>query len=160
MRSCRPINYNELSLTLGNLFSVVAYSKIECRNFVAITLTFVQFVNITPYRGTDAPVILSRFGRYVVLTLLTPTFRRNWYWFRLSATLCHDVLRSCHAVATPWPCYCPVLTRLTSDTGKFSYVVLRCVTLPPRCSLAASMSYAVPRNMMKHSVSQRVRNAA
>ena len=111
--------------------------------------------------ASNAPVILSRFGRYVVPTLLTPTFRRNWCWFRLCATLCHDELRCCHAVATPGPRYCPVSTRLTSDTGKFSYVVLRYVTLPPRCSLAvATLSYAMPRNMMKHSVSQRVKNVA
>ena len=108
-----------------------------------------------------APVILSRFGRCVVPTLLTPMFRRNWCWFRLGATLCHNVLRCCHAVATPGPRYCPMSTRLTSDTCKFSYVVLRYVTLPPRCSLAAAtLSYAVPRNMMKHSVSQRVKNVA
>ena len=103
-----------------------------------------------------APVILSRFGRYVVPTLLTPTFRRNWCWFRLGATLCHDVLCCCHAVATPGPRYYPVLT---SDTGKFSYVVLRYVSLLPRCNLAAAtLSYTVPRNMTKHSVSPRIRN--
>ena len=114
----------------------------------------------------NAPVILSRFGRYVVLTLFTLTFRRNWCRFRLGATLCHDVLRCCHATATPESRYCPVLTRLTSDTGKFSYVVLRYVSLPPRCSLAAvTLLYAVPRcasllpcGKMKQSVSQRVRN--
>ena len=93
-----------------------------------------------------APVILSRFSRYVVHTLLTPTFRRNRCWFQLGATLCHDVLRCCHVIATPEPRYCPVLTRLTSDTGKFSCVVLRYVSLPPRSSLAvATLSYAVPR---------------
>ena len=106
-------------------------------------------------------IILSRFGRYVVPTLLTPTFRRNWCWFRLGSMLCHDVLRCCHAVATPGPRYCPVSTRLTSVTGKFSYIVVRYVTLPPRCSLAvATLSYALPRNMMKHNVSQRVKNVA
>ena len=86
------------------------------------------------------------FSRYVVQTLLTPTFRRNWCWFQLGPTLCHDVLSCCHAIATPEPRYCPVLTRLTSDTGKFSCVVLRYVSLPPRSSLAvATLSYAVPR---------------
>ena len=100
----------------------------------------------SPLLRSYAPVILSRFSRYVLLTLLTPTFRGNWCWFRLGATLCHDVLRCCHAIATPEPRYCPVLTRLTSDTGKFSCVVLRCVSLPSRCSLAVAMlSYAVPR---------------
>ena len=43
--------------------------------------------------------------------------------FRLGATLCRDVLRCCHTIATPEPRYCPVLTRLTSDwassTGRF-----------------------------------------
>ena len=49
-------------------------------------------------------------------------------------------------VATPEPSHWPVLTRLTSDTGKFSYVVLRYVLLPPRCSLVvATSSYAVLR---------------
>ena len=86
----------------------------------------------------NAPVILSRSGRNVVPTLLTPTFRRNWCWFRPGATLCHDVLRCYHAVATPGLRYYPVSTRLTSDTDKFSYVVLHYVTLPPRCSLAAA----------------------
>ena len=75
------------------------------------------------------------FGRYVVPTLLAPTFRRNWCWFRLGVTLCHDVLRCCHALATPEARYFPVMTR---DSGKFSYVVLRHVPLPPRCSLAAA----------------------
>ena len=105
--------------------------------------------------------MLSRFGRYVVPTLLTPTFQSNWCRFRLGATLCHDVLRCCHAVATPGPRYCPVSKRLASDIGKFSYVVLRYVTLPPRCSLAAAtLPYAVSRNMMKHSASQHVKNVA
>ena len=106
----------------------------------------------------NAPVILSRFGRYVVPTLLTPTFRRNWCWYRLGATLCHDVLRCCHAIATPEPRYCPALTRLTSVTVKFSCVVLRYVSLPPRCSLAvATLSCAVPRiwrNIACHNVSE------
>ena len=94
----------------------------------------------------NASVILSCFGCYVVPTLLTPSFRRSWCWCRLGATLCHDVLRCCHAIATPEPRYCPVLTRLTSDTGKFIYVVLRFVSLAPRCSLAApTLPYAVPR---------------
>ena len=69
----------------------------------------------------NAPVILSRFGRYVVDTHVS----KKLVLIRLGATLCHDVLRCCHAVATPGPRYCPVTTRLTSDTGKFSYVVLR-----------------------------------
>ena len=44
------------------------------------------------------------------------------------------------------PRYRPVLMRLTSDTGKLSYVVLRYVSLPPRCSLAAAtLTYAVQR---------------
>ena len=76
------------------------------------------------------------------------------------------IMRCCHAIATPELRYCPVLTRLTSDTGKFSYVELRYVSLPPGCSLAATpLSHAVwrcasllLRNMMKHNVSQRVRN--
>ena len=105
-----------------------------------------------------APVILSRFGRYVVPTLLTSTFGRNWCWFRLSATLCHDVLRCCLAIATPEPRYCPVLTRLTSDTGKFSCVVLRYVSLSPRCSLAvATLYYTVSRiwrSIACHNVSE------
>ena len=95
---------------------------------------------------TNAPVILTCFGRYVVPAWLTPTFRRNQCWFQLDATLCHDVLRFCHAIATPGPRYCPVLTCLTSDTGKFCYVVLRYVSLPSRCSLAAPMlSFDMPR---------------
>ena len=106
----------------------------------------------------NASVILSRFGRYAVPTLLTPTFRRNWCWFRLGATLCHDVLRFCHAIATPELRYCPVLKRLTSDTGKFSCVVLRHVSLPPRCSLAGvTLSCAVPRiwrSITCHNVSE------
>ena len=143
----------------GNIFRVTG---LFCGQFTGpgefpaqrpVTRSFDVFFDL---RLNNAPVILSRFGRYVVLTLLTPTFRRNWCWFRLGATMCHDVLRCCHAVATPGPRHCPVSTRFTSDTGKFSYVVLRYVTLPPRCSLAAAtLSYAVPRNMMKHSVSQR-----
>ena len=107
---------------------------------------------------TNTPVILSRFDRYVVPTLLTPTFRRNWCWFRLGATLCHDVLRCCHDIATPEPRYCPVLTRLTSDTGKFSCVVLRYVSLPPSWSFAvATLSCAVSRiwrNIACHNVSE------
>ena len=109
-------------------------------------------------RYVNAPVILSRFGRYVVPTLLTLTFRKNWCYFHLGATLCHDVLRCCHAIATPEPRYCPALTRWTSDTGKFSCVVLRYVSLPPRCSLAvATLSYAVPRiwrSIACHNVSE------
>ena len=112
----------------------------------------------------NAPVILSRFGRYVVSTVLTPTSRRNLCWFRLGSTLCHDVLRCCHAIATPEPRYCPVLTRLTSDTGKFSCVVLHYVSLPPRCSLAvATLSYAVPRiwrSIACHNVSKTLHNGA
>ena len=51
-----------------------------------------------------------------------------------------------YIVATPEPRYCPVWTRLRSGTGKFSCVVLRYVSLPPRRSLAvATLSYAVPR---------------
>ena len=99
----------------------------------------------------------SRFGRYVVPRLLTPTFRANWCWFRLGATLCHDVLRCYHAIATPGPRNCPVLTRLTSDTGKFSCVVLRYVSLPPHCSLIVASSYTVPRiwrSISCHSVSE------
>ena len=98
------------------------------------------------YLFSNAPVTLSRFSHYDVHTFLTPTFRRNWCWFRLDATLCHDVLRCFHAIATPEPRYCPVLTRLTSDTGKLSCIVLRYVSLPPRSSLAvATLSYALPR---------------
>ena len=79
---------------------------------------------------------------------------RRWAWLILSdpvtssriRPMCHDVLHCCHTIATPYPHYCPVLTRLTSGTGKFSYVVLCCVLLLPRCSLAAAtLSYAVPR---------------
>ena len=106
----------------------------------------------------NAPVILSRFDRYVVPTLLTPTFRRIWCWFRLSATLCHDVLRCCYDIATPELRYCPVLTRLTSDTGKFSCVVLRYVSLPPSWSFTvATLSYAVSRiwrDIACHNVSE------
>ena len=105
-----------------------------------------------------APAILSRFGRYVVPTLLTPTFRRNLCWFRLGATLCDEVLLCCHAIATPEPRHCPVLIRLTSGSGKFSCVVLRYVSLPPRCCLAvATLSYAVPRiwqSIACHNVSE------
>ena len=107
---------------------------------VLLLLPLLEIFN-APVSGVTchyAPVLLSRFGHYVVPTLLTPTFRRNWCWFRVGATLCHDVLRCCHAVATLGPRYCPVSTRLTSDTGKFSDVVLRYVTLPPRCSFAAA----------------------
>ena len=50
------------------------------------------------------------------------------------------VLAICHAIATPEPRYCPVLTNLTIDTGKFGYIVLCHVallhvlaTLPPCC---------------------------
>ena len=122
-----------------------------------------HFSYVSPtLRMTNAPVILSRLGRYVVPTLLTPTFRRNWCWFRPGATLCHDVLHCCHAIATPEPRYCPVMTRLTSDTGKFSCVVLRYVSLPPRCSLAvATLSCAVPRiwrNIACHNVSEKWHN--
>ena len=84
------------------------------------------------------PVKLSRFGRYVLPTLLTPTFRSNWCSFRLGATMCHDILRCCHATTSPEPRCFPVLTRLTSDNGKFSYVVSPYVSLPPRCSLATT----------------------
>ena len=112
---------------------------------VIVTSIWAGFTQ-APFKFCYVPVILLRFGRYVVPTLFTPTFRRNWCWFRLCATLCHDVLRCCHAIATPEPRHCPILTRLTSDTGKFSYVVLRDVSLSPRWSLvAATLSYAVPR---------------
>ena len=107
---------------------------------------------------SNAPVILSRFDRYVVPTLLTPTFRRIWCWFQLGATSCHDVLRCCNDIATLEPRYCPVLTRLTSDTGKFSCVVSRYVSLSPSWSFAvATLSYAVSRiwrNIACHNVSE------
>ena len=48
-------------------------------------------------------------------------------------------------VAMPGPCYCPVLTRSTSDTSKFSYIVLCYVSLPPRYSpTVAALSNTVP----------------
>ena len=84
---------------------------------------------------------------------LTPHTPHPQPTFLLSATLCHDVLCCCHAVATPDLSYSPVLTCLTSDTGKFSYVVLRNVSLPQSCSLTATtLSCAVPRKMTKYSV--------
>ena len=55
-------------------------------------------------------------------------------------------LHCCHAIATSEPRFCPVLTRVKSDTGKFSYVVLHYFSLLSRCSLdAATLSYAVLR---------------
>ena len=96
------------------------------------------------------PVILSRFGRYFVPRLLTPTFRKHWCWFWLGATLCHDVLRCCQALATPEPRYCPALTHLTSDTSlvtscyavsRYGYVV---ASQPPRFMLC----HVVLRNIL------------
>ena len=74
--------------------------------------------------------------------MLTSTFRKkngvDFGWV-------HYVLCYCRAIAMAEPRYCPVLTRLPSDTGKFSHVVLRYVSLPPHCSLAtATLSNVVP----------------
>ena len=138
---------NIKSLKFGNAEVNTLLLSLKCRHS-----------SIPNFNGglSNAPVVLSRFDRYVVPTLLTPTFRRIWCWFRPGATLCHDVLRCCHDIATPEPRYCPVLTRLTSDTGKFSRVVLRYVSLPPSWSFAvATLSYAVSRiwrNIACHNV--------
>ena len=107
-------------------------------------------------RGLYTPVILSRFGRYVVPTLLTPTFRRNLVLIsagRHVVSRCTTLLpRYSHAGAT----LLSRLTRLTSDTGKFSCVVLRYVSLPPSSSFAVTtLSYAVSRiwrNIACHNV--------
>ena len=88
-------------------------NKIGSKNPITAIIIFKIFWHFTMVRSYsmqqyrvyyNAPVILSRFGRYVVPTLLTPTFRRNWCWFRLGATLCRDVStllpRCSHAGAT------------------------------------------------------------
>ena len=75
-------------------------------------------------------------------------FRRNvgvdFGWVPRCVTMYYVVATLYHTLE---PRYFPVLTCfIASDTGKFSYFVLRYVSLPPRCSLAvATLCYAVPR---------------
>ena len=110
---------------------------------------------IIPQRmAGDVSVTCAIISLWLMITHLTFQYSEFLSDFMTHVRMCLCVvLRWCHAIATPGPRYCSVPTRLTSDTGKFSYVVLRYVTLLPRFSLAAAtFSYAVPRNMMKHSV--------
>ena len=84
------------------------------------------------------PSHTTRFGRYVVPTLLKPTFRRNWCWFRPGATLCHDVLRCCRAITTPEPRYCPVFRHVWQVT--LASLVALCYTMSRYCHAVASLS--------------------
>ena len=129
--------------------------------YTSVSLLFyMNFCNCQQWRNKDIQSVIKSYWPDAVMpqshyhNLATTLYLRCWHprfeeigcWFWLGATLCHDVLRYCHAIATPGPRYCPVLSRLTRDTGNFSYVVLRYVSLPPRCSLAiATLSHAVPR---------------